>query len=43
MGDPSGILGVSFPIAELTDDVEGGLSSNTTPNTHENLSMPLKG
>ena len=37
-----GILGVSLPSAEQTDDTEDALSSNTTPFIYNNFPMALK-
>ena len=37
-----GILGVSLPSVEETDDIEDALSSNTTPFVYENFPMALK-
>ena len=37
-----GILGVSLPSAEVTDDTEDALSSNTTPFIYNNFPMALK-
>ncbi|CAI4407518.1 BDH_1b_G0027880.mRNA.1.CDS.1 [Saccharomyces cerevisiae] len=42
IGNPSGILGISLPIAEFTDGIEYALALNRTPFIYDNFPMELK-